>query len=142
MLEEKWQCDRCNKMIHGADNAWLRWRKNLNDGTYYDFKIVHYPVCEQPSPKVQSTRLAEPGDPLTEYLGDDGLIRLLELIVHTEGKDQDDLLKLIQRLHIPGYESAHVHFENAFKKGGLVPPTNGVFYPTIQKIKEINEEYS
>lgn len=141
VLEEKWQCDRCNKIIHGADKAWLKWKKNLNDGSYYDFKIVHHPACQQPSPKVQKSRLAEPGNPLSEYLGKDGLIRLLELVAQTDGKDRDELLKVIQRLQIPGYESAHINFESAYKSGELVPPTNGVFYPTIHKIKEINEEY-
>ena len=142
MLEEKWQCDRCNKTIHGVENAWLRWKKNLNDGSFYDFKIVHHPRCEQPSPKVERSRLSESGDPLTEYLGTEGFIRLLELIAKTNGEDRHELLKLIQRLHVPGYESAHIHFETAYQKGRITPPINGVFYPTTQKIKEINKKYN
>lgn len=142
MVEERWICDKCNDPIKTVESGWVKWTKNLNDGTLSGFKIIHHPACKQPGPKFQKTGLTAPGDPLKEFLGKDGLIRLLELLSKTNLEDQHELLEMIQRLHIPGYESARPHFEKAHAKGQLVPASKGVYYPTIKKIQEINEHYN
>lgn len=142
MIEKKWICDKCNEPIMTAEEGWLKWTKNLNDETLSEFKIVHHPACKQPGPKIQKTGLTAPGDPLKEFLGHDGLIRLLELMSKTPLKNEHELLEVIQRLQIPGYEMARPHFEKAHKRRQLVPPIDGVYYPTIKKIQEINEQYN
>lgn len=141
MAEEKWICDKCKEPIMNAEGGWLKWTKNLNDGTLSGFKIIHHPACKQPGPKIQKTGLTEPGDPLKEFMEQDGLIRLLELISKTNLKDQHELLEIIQRIHIPGYEEARLHFKKEHGESRLVPPVDGVYYPTIKKIQEINEQY-
>lgn len=142
MVEEKWICDKCKEPIMKAEEGWFKWTKNLNDETLSRFKIIHYPACKQPGPKLQKSGLTTPGDPLQEFLGKEGLIRLLELMAKTNPENQPELLEMIQRLQIPGYESARTHFKKAYEKGKLVPPIDGVFYPTIKKIQEINERYN
>ena len=142
MIEEKWICDKCKEPIMSAEEGWFKWIKNLNDETLSGFKIIHHPTCKQPGPKIQKSGLTAPGDPLNEFLGTDGLIRLLELMSNTNPENQHELLEMIQRLHVPGYEAALPHFEKAHAKGQLVPPSKGVYYPTMKKIQEINEEYN
>lgn len=141
MIEEKWICDNCNEPILTADEGWIKWTKNLNEETLSGFKIIHHPTCKQPGPKIQRTGLTSPGDPLKEFLGTDGLIRLLELMSKVNPENQHELLEMIQRLHVPGYEFARFYFEKAHAEGQLVPPSNGVYYPTTKKIQEINERY-
>lgn len=142
MVEEKWICDRCKEPIMTAEEGWFKWTKNLNDGTLSGFKITHHPTCKQPGPKLQRSGLISPGDLLKEFLGQDGLIRLLELMSQTNPESLHELLEMIQRLHIPGYESALPHFEQAHADLQLVPPIGGVYYPTMKKIHEINEQYN
>lgn len=142
MVEEKWICDKCKEPIMRAEEGWFKWTKNLNDGTLTNFKIIHYPVCKQPGPKIQKTALTTPGDLVQEFLGKDGLIRLLELMSKTKPENQPELLEMIQRLQIPGYESARLHFDKAHEKGKLVPAIDGVYYLTTKRIQEINEEYN
>lgn len=142
MVEEKWICDKCKEPIMTAEEGWFQWTKNLNTETLSNFKLIHHPVCKQPGPKILKSGLTSPGDPLNEFLGTDGLIRLLELMSKTKAKNQDQLLEMIQRLHVPGYESVRPHLKKAHEERQLVPPNNGVYYLTLKKIEELNERYN
>lgn len=141
MVENKWICDKCREPIMTIEEGWLKWTKNLNDETLSGFKIIHHPACKGPGPKIQKSGLTAPGDPLKEFQGEDGLIRLLELLSKTEPENQSELLEIIQRIHIPGYEAARPYFKKENEEGRLVPAVDGVYYPTVKKIQEINKQY-
>jgi hypothetical protein len=51
-------------------------------------------------------------DSLPEFQGPDGLMRLLEMIAR-ERFPTSELLEIIKRIHIPGYEHARRHFDRA-----------------------------
>lgn len=141
MVKEKWICDKCNQPIEKVENAWFTWSKNLNDGSLSNFKIIHHPTCKKPEPKIQKSKLSRPGDPLKRYLGKNGLVRLLELLSKTNSDAQNEMLEMIQRLQVPGYERARSYFEEAYADKQIVPPNQGVYYPTIEKIQEIIIKY-
>ncbi|MDN6195879.1 MAG: hypothetical protein L0L39_04000 [Atopostipes suicloacalis] len=141
MEKGMWQCDECGKAIKSADKGWLKWTKNHNDGSISHFKIIHHPKCDEPGPKIRKTYRATPGDLLSDFVGTNGLVRLLELIPQTHSKDQKGLLEVIQRLHIPGYESARPYFNEAYEDKKIIPPVEGVYYLTLEKLQAIFQEY-
>ena len=55
-------------------------------------------------------------DSLSEFVGANGLTRLLEMIAE-EVMPTADLLEIIKRIHTPGYEHARRHFDRAFAEG-------------------------
>lgn len=142
METEMWLCDKCGRPIKQAKDGWLYWMRNLNDFMISDFKIIHHPTCQHPEPQIQKSMLSTPGDPLVEFQGENGLIRLLELIPKVKKENQNEIIDIIQRLHVPGYETARLHFEQAENDGFIVPHTQGVYYLTIEKLQEINKEYA
>lgn len=141
MVTEKWICDKCGRPIEQVADGWLTWTRNLNDYTLSDFKIIHHPTCQHPEPKIQKSRLSAPGDPLAEFQGKNGLVRLLELIPQVKSENQNEIIEIIQRLHVPGYETARLKFEQAADEGRIVPPTHGLYYLTVEKLQEINDKY-
>lgn len=136
-----WLCDKCGQPIEQAKDGWLIWTRNLNDFTISNFNIIHHPTCQYPEPQIQRSRLSAPGDPLVEFQGKNGLIRLLELIPQVKQENQNEIIDIIQRLHIPGYETARLHFEQAAEEDFIVPHTHGLYYLTVEKLEEINEAY-
>lgn len=64
---------------------------------------------------------------LTEFLGADGLMMLLPIL--TKGElPQEDLLEMIKRCHVPGYEQAHLHFDHAIDEGIFERNTDPGYY--------------
>ncbi len=55
---------------------------------------------------------------LTDFLGPDGLMLLLELI-EEKALPTAEVLEMIKRLHVPGYELARQHGEHAHRAGVL-----------------------
>lgn len=59
---------------------------------------------------------------LESFLGADGLMQLLALIYDQE-VPTEEVLEMIKRLHIPGYEEARLHFKSAIAAGEYEPNT-------------------
>ncbi|OJH40552.1 hypothetical protein BON30_13950 [Cystobacter ferrugineus] len=57
---------------------------------------------------------------LKDFLGDDGLTHLLNLLSE-ERLPQTEILEMIKRLHTPGYERARFHFKAAEAEGVIEP---------------------
>lgn len=79
---------------------------------------------------------------LTEFLGADGLMRLMVFISESE-LPTSEVLEMIKRLHIPGYEQARKHFKAAIHAGIFEPnmPENYYNQSDIQATKEfINKQ--
>jgi hypothetical protein len=72
---------------------------------------------------------------LDEYVGVDGLVRLLEMI--SEGRvPTEEVLTLIQRLHVPGYEQARQDFGAAISDEAFEPNTKPGYY-TVREIEKV-----
>ena len=77
------------------------------------------------------------------FLKEDGLIRLLRLLSDSNLLNKEEVLQIINRLHIPGYESARFYFEEAYSEGIIDGPNqSGSYYPVTSQINEINERYA
>lgn len=123
-------CDRCGGLIEQPEHGWVEWRCRLNptaEQTHgYRSRIVH---ADGFSPSVRGCRYREFGRELVggesvgdaalpEFLGDDGLIRILEKIVDRD-LPLEELLELLKRTRLQNYEFARRHFDDALDAGIL-----------------------
>ena len=65
--------------------------------------------------------------PLDSFLGSDGLMSLLALVAEHRVKSTE-VLEMIKRLHIPGYEHTRLHFDEAISEGVFEPNTVPGYY--------------
>ena len=119
-----WICDVCRQEIETVQNGWVEWITFQEDGGRYrgrNFRLVHH----RPASPIGRCQFVESRDcvrgrefvsdrALPDFLGRDGLMRLLAMIAD-ERMPRDEVLEMIKRLHIEGYEHARLHFEEAIE---------------------------
>ncbi len=64
---------------------------------------------------------------LTSLQGPDGLMCLL-VMIHQDELPRIQVLELIKRIHIPGYEHARLHSDRAVEEGVFTPDIRSHFY--------------
>lgn len=112
----KWICDTCGQPIEKAEDGWVEWISYVGDKQGRDLRLVH---SFSASPKTDNTKCQfnesyeynkDSGmvsdNSLSEFVGSDGLMRLLVFISENE-LPTADVLAMIKRVHIPGYEEKH-----------------------------------
>lgn len=134
-----WVCDACGSPIEVSTDGWIEWLLRKKDGAYVGrgLRLVHRFTSspQQPHGKCQYDERVEnqrDGSTVSDmeldcFLGADGLMRLLSLVAEGE-LPKEDVLEMIKRLHIPGYEHAHRHFERAISEGVFEPNTMPGYY--------------
>lgn len=135
-----WTCDTCGQVINNVGDGWVEWVEIMQpDGTFHgrDLRLVHHAPASPRGPHVscQFDRQAEfrndrgtvRDEPLKDFVGADGLVPLLEMI-SDERLPTEEILTLIQRLHVPGYEQARHHFATAISEGVFEPNTKPGYY--------------
>lgn len=75
------------------------------------------------------------GLPLARFVGPDGLMLLLSLIAEGE-MPRVELVELVKRVHIPGYELTRAIFADAIH-GGAVSPLIGEGFYMQSEIREV-----
>ena len=117
-----WFCDTSGKAITKAENGWVEWIEyKVSEDEYKgrNFRLVHAgskgcQFNEKEERKKDGGMISDM--PLKHFLGQDGLMYLLSKIA--QGIiPTSEVLEMIKRLHISGYEIARKHFERALKKG-------------------------
>jgi len=131
-----WTCDRCGEPIKAAEDGWVEWlSRSTPEGRRGEgLRLVHAaPVSPLGPGKCQYDRLsaAEEGVVsdlgLPEFLGPDGLMRLLSRMA--DGSlPQDEVIEMIQRLFVRGYEQARPYFTEAITEGIIEPRMPNGFY--------------
>lgn len=138
-----WICDCCHEEIARVEDGWVEWLRGAESGLH--LRLVH---TRGSAPHGPCHRLASPlagmarrDLPLSSFLGPDGLMTLLEMMANHE-VPQEELFELTKRLHIPGYEAARKHFEEAEEEGLLESFRTPGFYGQreIREILEWREE--
>jgi hypothetical protein len=143
-----WKCDTCGKVIEKAKDGWVQWLgsylpKGVERG--HSLQLVHHVTATplshergvsrgcQFSPDVVDVLDSR----LPRFLGPDGLMLLLEMI-ERERVEKREVLEMIKRLHIPGYDRVRNDFEAAINAGVFESNTTIGYHPqkTIQAVNE------
>ena len=135
-----WICDTCGGIIEKPEDGWVEWISLTQAGispSGRDIRIVH---SHSASPLDGPKKCQYDGDiefrkdkgvlsdnSLTDFIGPDGLMRLLVFISEQE-LPTPEVLEIIKRLHIPGYERARNHFDKAIYDGVFEPNMPKNFY--------------
>jgi len=129
-----WLCDVCHQPIERVRDGWVEWLVPSPGGepskrrpTGRGLRLVHHapasPLpqgCQYTDEEQQLRRMLVNDLPLQDFLGPDGLTQLLSLLLYHAGS-REEVVRLISRLHTPGYERARPHFEGAVKAGIIEP---------------------
>jgi hypothetical protein len=107
-----WRCDSCADMISSVQAGWVEWLasedKHGND-ILRGLRLVHrgrqknHNCRYDPLEEFRSGRTIVEGLPLERLVGADGLMILLSLLAEGELPHRE-ILELIKRVQIPGYE--------------------------------------
>lgn len=125
---QTWICDSCGNVIEKAEDGRVEWITIGTEKTGRDLRLVHRfgagPKKKGCLHNEQAEFAKDEGtvadNELTDFLGPDGLMRLLVFIAESE-LPTNDVLQMIKRLHIPGYEQAFRHFAEAIHEGVFEP---------------------
>jgi hypothetical protein len=136
MNTKTWICDTCGQVIQSENDGMVEWMHQHNpEGTArcWGLRLVHHkPVspikhgsgCQYEGSTADSSHCDLH---LKDFLGEDGLILLLSFISE-ESFEKNELLTMIKRLHISGYEHAFRHFDEAIDDGVFKPNTKHDYY--------------
>ena len=154
-----WICDTCGQIIEKARDGWVQWRtpeaetapslqqENRQKPIGQDLQLVHH-VPASPLPTKRGEKFGcqfDYRDPkfmvsdldLESFLGPDGLMQLLAMIAEGDVR-RTEVLEMIKRLHIPGYEHTRMRLEEAVREGVFEPNTAPGYYwqSDIEAVKE------
>lgn len=140
MNTAKWFCDKCNQPINKPEAGYVEWLRKIDNDELSGFHIVHQETCLYDEEYIfREEKCTVPGHHLLEFLGEDGLIRLLRFLSVDNLKNKEEVLELIKRLHIRGYESARFYFSKAYSEDIIDGPNEvGSYYPLTSQINKIN----
>ena len=100
---KQWYCDSCGEVINQAKDGHLQW---IKDNVYEkSFVIVHNKKDCLYDEGVYRKRKETVADlPLSDYVGIDGLLLLLDHMETKKTKDNKELVEIIARIQVPYYE--------------------------------------
>lgn len=109
-------CDECEHPILAKEEGWVEWYPDENEDGEPDvtIRLVHAVTCNY---KVARKWFRD--QPLREFLGAEGLVYLLSLA--TQGISPTRLNRMVQRLHVSGYDSVFRHVDAAISAGAFEP---------------------
>lgn len=139
-----WICDSCGEKIDKLEDGYLQWLNvnKSNERISKNIKIVHHNNdCQFNEREEFLTNNATVGDMSLEYFaGPDGLTRLLEMISDNMFEDKEEILEIIKRIHIPGYEKTRPYFEKAVREN-IFEPNTKLKYFVQRDLESINNHY-
>src|SRR5215469_101028 len=122
-----WCCANCGQLITSVSDGWVEWLASEDDGgatILNRLRLVHSESCRyDPGTVFRNGRSVVEGLSLERFVGPDGLILLLSLLVAGE-LPSAEVVELAKRVQIPGYELARnlVGQENLSQ---ILPPRLG-----------------
>ena len=116
---KQWYCDNCGEVIDNPKDGWLEWYHDKEDYNNNEgYRIVHHDKkCMYDDKVLFSENKLVSDMHLTDYVGPDGLVKLLSAIELNKVKDNSELVEIIRRLHIPYYEEARKYHSVAEENG-------------------------
>ena len=155
-LAESWICDVCSEPILGVEDGWVQWLvKGSPPKVGRDLQLVH---VRDASPLTGSetgcqfnareefltTGFTKQDLHLRSFVGPDGLMMLIRFI-HEGILPTEEVLELMKRLHIPGYEQARPYFDEAISAYAFDPNTPPGYYYQYQieeTLRYVQERYA
>jgi len=135
-----WLCDTCGEPIERVEDGWVEWilvTESDDRCRGRDLRLVHH-VPAGPRGGVHGCQFDGDAErdrdggavrdlALCHFLGPDGLMYLLSFIA--EGQlPVTEVLEMVKRLHVPGYEHARPYFEGAICAEVFVPSLPEGYY--------------
>lgn len=108
-------CDSCGQEIEDIKHGWVEWQSGLGlPEKSKGLRLVHHRgikrTCAYDQDEIHPYILADGS--LSEFLGQDGLMQLLEFSGE-RGFEDGSVLEMIKRLHVDGYEQARFYIKDA-----------------------------
>jgi len=128
-----WTCDTCGEPIKSVDGGWLEWKTDLGAiGKKWGFRLVHDASGPYNNRCMYNFKQFPEGEglgdiQLEQFVGQDGLMTLLEFLSDSPST-ADEIIEIIKRIHIDGYDAARRHFNAAVREGVFEPNTKPDFY--------------
>lgn len=131
---KKLTCDTCGQEIKSVQDGWVEWISFAEiDKTGQGLRLVH--KNSRNNSHCQYEQKAEcdkhggilSDTALEQFIGPDGLMRLLVMISESE-LPKTEALEMIKRIHIPGYDQAKDYFGEAISQGCFEPNMPRSFY--------------
>ena len=135
-----WSCDSCGNSITRIEDGWVEWLASDERGKtgLKGVRLVHTRAaspkkrqksgCQYDAERQFHNRrdLVE-GLSLARFVGPDGLMLLLSFVAAEEAP-RNEVLELIKRVQIPGYELAVPYLQQAITQGLFVPCIGNGFF--------------
>lgn len=144
MSVENLICDKCRKNISTPEEGYIEWVRNNTTNDLTRFHIVHnkHACLYNEKEMLEKLNARVPGNHLKYFLGIDGLIKLLNLIDNDNVVNKFEVVEIIKRTQVLGYEEAQNFFKEAYSRGMIDGPNdNGFYFPPISHIDEINKRF-
>lgn len=135
-----WSCDNCCSAITRIEDGWVEWLAS-DERSKTKLKGVRLVHTRAASPRKQQKsgcqydaarefhehRCLVEGLSLARFVGPDGLMLLLSFVASDEAP-RNEVLELIKRVQVPGYEQAVPYFQQAIAQGLFVPSIGNGFF--------------
>ncbi|MDU6263726.1 MAG: hypothetical protein E6600_04395 [Anaerocolumna aminovalerica] len=122
-----WICDKCGKKIEKPEDGWVEWMVPVDDNVpekhNFGLRIVHEVTCIYKNSECTRFNAIQADSSLKEFIGVDGLMDLLRFISDDEFENKEEVLEVIKRIHVPGYEEARNYIKDAISAGEYEPNT-------------------
>ncbi|MCU1304598.1 MAG: hypothetical protein JWQ87_4882 [Candidatus Sulfotelmatobacter sp.] len=125
-----WICAFCGDLITSIEAGRVEWLAGADErgmSTVKGLRLVHALCGYDDRREFRKDHSLVEGLPLNRFVGPDGLMLLLSLIAEAE-MPTADLLEIVKRVHIPGYEQTRELFSEAIHGGSLAPLIGEGFY--------------
>ena len=142
----EWICDYCDRKIVNSDLGWLMWISEVDPELgqrHTELQLIHNTLprpdgCQLNDRYLSSNnRGISQGEPIRNFLGSDGLMMLLEFPCRYPTFPVKDVVEIIKRLHIPGYEATRMYIGDAISSQ-FTPPLDlsNPYFPSQQTIRD------
>ena len=136
-VPEGWSCSVCGQPITAVEDGWVEWlatEDELGNSRLENLRLVHSAASEResgcrydPHREFARNRSLVEGLPLERFLGADGLMLFLSFIEAGEFPVHE-VVELLKRVQIPGYEQANAVLQHAVAEGLFRPALGAGYY--------------
>lgn len=122
-----WICDSCGKTIATVEEGWVEWH-HVVGGDERGLRLVHKAGCQYDRDALFKDGKRLVSDlALEDFLGPDGLMLLLSFFVVKPAMPREEVIEMIKRLHVAGYELTRLHLAEARADDVYEPNTHEAF---------------